>query len=133
MTKETVTLALKKVTDGRQLREMTESSQGYQFESGEGLSTDAQHCFVELQDYLQDYGWIYEEYTAVQKLTVNTELQDMLDRLEREGASLGIAVGRLKQGETEDPFFKSVNYYFVAPNESFPKAIMLNKSVNLGM
>lgn len=129
MRKETVTLALKKVTDGKQLREMSESAQACQFNAIEDLSEESERCFAELQDYLQDYSWIYEEYTAVQKLSVNAELQEMLDRLAREGVSLSIAVGRIKAGEEEDPFFLRVNHYIAASSDNLPKEIMVNKSV----
>lgn len=53
--KETITLALKKITDGRQLREMSESAQACQFNAIEDLSEESERCFAELQDYLQDY------------------------------------------------------------------------------
>jgi len=126
---ETVTLTLKKVTDGKQLREMSESAQRCLFNAIEDLSEESECCFAELQDYLQDYSLIYEEYTAVQKLTVNAELQEMLVRLAREGVSLGIAVGRIKKGEAEDPFFSKVNYYIAASSDNLPKEIMVNKSL----
>jgi transcriptional regulator with XRE-family HTH domain len=129
--KETITLVLKKVTDGRQLREMSELAQACQFNAIEDLPEESERCFAELQDYLQDYACIYKEYTAIQKLTVNTELQEMLDRLEREGVSLGIAVGRIKAEEKEDPFFLSVNHYIAASSESLPEKIILNKSMHV--
>lgn len=131
MTKETVTLALKKVTDGKQLREMSESAQACEFNAIEDLSEESERCFAELQDYLQDYSWIYEEYTAVQKLSVNAELQEMLYRLAREGVTLGIAVGRIKAGKEEDPFFLRVNHYIAASSDNLPKEIMVNKSVHM--
>lgn len=131
MTKETVTLALKKVADGRQLREMSESAQACQFSAIEDLSEESERCFAELQDYLQDYSWIYKEYTAVQKLSVNVDLQNMMDRLDREGISLGIAVRRLKTEGGENSFSLKVNHYVASSSDSFPKEIMVNKSVHM--
>lgn len=131
--RETITLELKRVTCGKQLREMTEDAQAYQFEASVGLSKDAEHCFAELQDYLQDCDGIYQDMTAVQKLEINEAFQNMLDRLKNEGVSLGIAVGSLKVGDDKDPFFLRSNYYIAAPNDRLPEEIMLNKSVHMSM
>ncbi|HAT1864835.1 TPA: helix-turn-helix domain-containing protein [Legionella pneumophila] len=131
--KETITLSVKKVTCGKQLREMAEEAQAHQFEAREGLSKESEHCFAELQDYLQDCDGIYQEMTAVQKLEINEELQSMLERFKNAGVSLGIAVGSLKMGDDKDPFSIRSNCYIAAPNDSFPEKIMLNKSVRMSM
>ncbi|CZP46120.1 transcriptional regulator%2C y4mF family [Legionella pneumophila] len=131
--KETITLSVKKVICGRQLREMAEDAQAHQFEAREGLSKEAEYCFAELQDYLQDCDGIYQEMTAIQKLEVNEELQSMLERFNSAGVSLGIAVGNLKMGDEKDPFFMRSNCYIAAPNDTFPEKIMLNKSVRMSM
>ncbi|MCZ4806692.1 helix-turn-helix transcriptional regulator [Legionella pneumophila] len=131
--KETITLSVKKVTCGKQLREMAEEAQAHQFEAREGLSKEAEHCFAELQDYLRDCDGIYQEMTAVQKLEINEELQSMLERFKNEGVSFGIAVGRLKMGDDKDPYFLISNCYIAAPNDSLPEKIMLNKRVHMSM
>lgn len=124
---ETLTLSLKKVSNGKILREMTEQAEACAFDSMTTLSNEAEKCFAELQDYLKDYKDIYDELTAVQKLDINDELQKMLDQLEKENICLGIAVGGLRMGEEYNSLVLKINHYVVGKKENFPTQIMVKK------
>ena len=131
--RETITLVVKKVSCGKQLREMAEDAQAHHFEASDGLSKKAELCFAELQDYLQDWDGIYQDMTAIQKLEINKVLQGMLDRLKNEGVSLGFAVGSIKARDDKEPLFLRSNYYIATPNDRLPEEIMLNKNVRMSM
>jgi len=127
MQQETLTLPLEKISSGKVLREMTEQAEAYTFDSIINITKEAEKFFAELQDYLKEYKDIYEELSAVQKLDINDDLQQMINKLENEDACLGIAVGDLRAGQEDNPLVFRINYYVIGKKDSFPREVKVKK------
>jgi hypothetical protein len=78
---KTVVIPCEPIRNGRELREIVDIIQGCQFSQIVDLPENAQRTFAQLQEYFQEYAECDELYTPTQKLDVNNDFQQMLDRL----------------------------------------------------
>jgi len=129
--KETVVLNVEKITEAKKLLEITETAEGYQFDSIGVLSEKAAKYFAEFEIYLRDHQDIFPELTSAQKQEVIAQLRVMLGKLQKEGVSIGIAFRKVKTEAVQDYFFLRINYYIAAPGNIFPKEIIAQKFMRI--
>lgn len=128
---ETITLVLEKIVSGKMLREMTEEAGAYSFGFLVSLTNDCERVFAELQDYIKDYSDIHKEFSAVQRLDINEELEKILSQFEKNGFHLGIAVGKIMIGQESNLTTLKINHYVVDEKGKLPRQIVVSKSFEL--
>lgn len=119
---------------GKRLREMIERSQAVAFHEYIELPDDATAIFAELQDYMKDYVSICSDYSAVDKLNVNTDFQDAIDRLRDLDISLGVGIKQMRflneSSENKEPLKFSVIYVVAGYSKYFPDSVRIPKQTH---
>ena len=132
--KTTVQVAITAIKEGRTLRTMLESTESFATEEIGELTSEARETFASLVDYLRDYNDVSSEYTMSQKLGVDRDIDDLIQTIFEQGATIGAglrrALLRMKPDPPERPPMDWTNIYIViAPKEALPSVIRVPKSV----
>lgn len=131
---ETTTLvALETVSSGKLLRHKIEGSLAASFHEYTELPEAASAIFAELQDYMKDYMDICSDFSAVDKLNVNKDFQDAIDKLREMEITLGVAIRQMslsnENWENKKPMPMTVIHVVSGSSKAFPQSIRLPKKV----
>lgn len=132
--KENVTLQAVRLETGKQLAQLAEPTQASLFSEVIPLPPGADEVFARLTDYCRDYSEAAELYSAVGRLGVYQELDEMVAELRAAGFSLvgatRKAVAGLFGSKTGTPL--EVAYVVVAPVGHEPEQLMVPRELRLG-
>ena len=132
---ETSLLAVEKVSSGRHLRELVAAVSCLAFSQLTDLPEEIEQTFAELADYARDYGDVDDCYSAVEKLGVNKEFQEMIDTFEKAGYSLGAAIRKLvcpSNGERQKALALTSLHVVIGSTNGFPPNIRVPKQLKIG-
>jgi len=86
--KERVTLKAVLLESGKQLGKLVEGTSANMFSEAADMPYAAEECFAQLIDYCREYSDCSDLYSAIDKLGVYAELDDMLADLAKNGFTL---------------------------------------------
>lgn len=116
--KERVTLEGAIIISGKQLAQLVEPTMASMFSEAADMPKAADELFARLTDYCREYQDCAELYSAQDKLTVHSELNDLVQGLAENGFSLvGASRVAVLKTQKSDAGFKAGILYVVA----FPK------------
>lgn len=134
LNKETTLVSLKKVQNGKMMREVLEAGNALSFDSVIELSQAMEECFANMQDYFRDYLDIYSEYSAIDKLQVNKDFELLLDEFSKNECSIGVATRSVVLNNNEDykstPFALSLNHFVICSSNNFPEKVRVRKQTD---
>ena len=130
----TLKIALTPIKEGRTLRTMLEGAESFATDEIGELTKEAREAFASLADYLRDYQNISDECSMSQKLGVDRDIDDLLQTITEQGATVGAGFRHARLRMKPDPPDKSdmdwTNIHIViAPKEAFPSGIRVPKRV----
>ena len=117
---------------------MAEVAQATAFHSFSDLPVEAEGVWARMQDYLKDYADVDDCYTAIEKLQVNEDLQEMIDALSAGGFAVGAGTRRvgvtfpLAPKKADGPLRISVSYFVVCSDKAFPTTIRVPTTGPIG-
>ena len=130
----TLKIALTPIKEGRTLRTMLEGAESFATDEIGELTKQAREALASLADYLRDYQNISDECSMSQKLGVDRDIDDLLQTITEQGATVGAGFRHARLRMKPDPPDKSdmdwTNIHIViAPKEAFPSGIRVPKRV----
>jgi transcriptional regulator with XRE-family HTH domain len=134
---EHMTLAVKPVSNGRELAMLVTTTSMDSAEQTAELPAEAAHEYAALIDYYRDYRDVADCYSEVQKLEVFEDLDRYIDALNRLGFTLVHAVRRVrlrfKSDKVAEPWDTAVLYLMAAPKGKEPGRVVVARKVQLGI
>lgn len=132
-TEDTIEKSLENICSGRKIRELIETNEAFAFHQLHNLSAEAEEVMAEFQDYVKDYSFIHDVYSAVEKLDINEEFQKLLNKLACMELTMGFFIRRLcKKHADSEPLCLNTVYFVVGFKANFPKIIRVQKKVTMG-
>lgn len=132
--REHLTLKAQRIETGKQFGHLLEQSSANLFHEAEGLPAKAAEVFARLTDFCRDYADCDELYSAVDKLGVYGELDQMVDELSGLGYVLMAATRdtqlRAKQATEGVPI--SVIYVVAFPRGKEVEQLVVARKMKLG-
>jgi len=130
----TLKIALTPIKEGRTLRTMLEGAESFATDEIGELTKQAREALASLADYLRDYQNISDECSMSQKLGVDRDIDDLLQTITEQGATVGAGFRHARLRMKPDPPDKSdmdwTNIHIViAPKEALPSGIRVPKRV----
>lgn len=131
---EHLTLTAQRIETGKQLGRMVEQSSANLFHEVEDLPAQAAEVFARLTDFCRDYADCDELYSAVDKLGVYEELDQMVDELSGQGFVLMAATRdtQLCTKEAEEGVPVSVIYVVAFPRGKEVEQLVVARKLKFG-
>jgi transcriptional regulator with XRE-family HTH domain len=131
---EHLTLTAERIETGKQLGRMVEQSSANLFHEVEDLPAHVAEVFARLIDFCRDYADCDELYSAVDKLGVYEELDQMVDELSGLGFVLMVATRdtQLRTKETTEGVPVSVIYVVVFPRGKEVEQLVVARKMKFG-
>ena len=131
---EHLTLKAQRIETGKQFGKLVEQSSASLFHEAEELPVQAAEVFARLTDYCRDYADCDELYSAVDKLGVYEELDQMVGELANLGFVLVSATRdtQLRTKRATEGVPVSVIYVAVFPRGKEPEQLVVVKKMQFG-
>lgn len=130
--KNHLTLVATTLDTGKALTTLIETCEADICSDVADLAGDAAEAFATLVDYVHDYRDCAELYSAVQKLEVYRDLQDLIDALSASGVNLCYATRQVRLGvKSGDAGVPMTLLYLAAfPKDRVPKQLVVPKAIH---
>lgn len=132
--KEHLTLKAERIETGKQLGRLMERASAHLFHEAVDLPQDAAEAFAHLTDFCRDYADCDELYSAVDKLGLYEELDQMVGELKGLGYSLvaGLRDTQLLAKDVKSGVPISVIYVVAFPQGQEAEKLVVAKKVKFG-
>lgn len=132
--KEHLTLKAERIQTGRQFGRLMEQASANMFDESVDLPSEAAEIFARLTDFCRDYADCDELYSAVDKLGVYEELEQMLTELESLGFTLVASTRdtKLLTKGANDGVPITVVYVVACSRGEAPEQLVVSKKLNFG-
>ena len=135
--RETVTVEVQRMANGRQLRDLAEQVDSFLFMPIDEPSDEVETLLASLQEYFVEYGDCHDLYSPTDKLEVNRYFQGKIDELTARGTGIAYGCRRVRlrfghpkpddRGETFN-----VGYIVSGPVDALPQLIRVPRNDRFG-
>jgi transcriptional regulator with XRE-family HTH domain len=131
---ECLTINAAMLSSGKALAQYAETATMDMTSERDELSGEAAETFAQLTDYMRDYRDVASDYSAVAKLDIHAELQEIIDQLANLGVTVVVATRKVRivgrNWEDEAPWKCNLLYMVACKKGNEPSTLIVPKKVN---